>query len=73
MAMEALTQILRDIGVEADDIRADVRLRADLALDSTETASLELELERRFGVKVDLWDAKDFSLSELGALIEAAA
>nr|WP_203950461.1 acyl carrier protein [Microbispora rosea] len=71
--MEALTQILRDIGVEADDIRADVRLRADLALDSTETASLELELERRFGVKVDLWDAKDFSLSELGALIEAAA
>lgn len=71
--MEALRQILRDIGVEEDAIRADVRLRADLALDSTETASLELELERRFGVRVDLWDAKDFSLSELSALIEAEA
>ncbi|WP_432839335.1 AMP-binding protein [Dactylosporangium sp. CA-092794] len=73
MSIEQLSQVLVDLGVEVDDIYPGVRLRAGLALDSVETAELEIELRRQFAVQVDLWDAHDYSLGELAALVEAAS
>jgi 2,3-dihydroxybenzoate-AMP ligase len=72
MSIEALSEVLGDIGVETDDITADLRLRADLGLDSVETTELELELARRFEVRVDLWDTTDYSIGELAALVVGA-
>jgi acyl carrier protein len=68
--MEAIQALLRHIGVaEAELGGPDIRLRADLALDSTETSALELELRESFGVRVDLWDARDYTVGELAALV----
>ncbi len=69
MSIEAIGEVLREVGVTTAEITAEVRLRADLALDSVETSELELELAHRFGLKIDLWDATDYSLGELAALI----
>ena len=69
MGIEHLNDVLREIGIETGQITADARLRADLGLDSVETTELELELGRRFGLKVDLWDTKDHTLAELAALV----
>ncbi|MEV0700108.1 phosphopantetheine-binding protein [Saccharopolyspora sp. NPDC050389] len=65
----ALHEIFQGLGV-VEEIQADTRLQADLGLDSTEITALELELERRFGVRIDLWGATDFSVAELDAVIE---
>ncbi|MEV5535243.1 phosphopantetheine-binding protein [Saccharopolyspora shandongensis] len=66
----ALHEIFRGLGVADEEIQADTRLQADLGLDSTEITALELELERRFGVRIDLWSAADFSVADLDVLIE---
>ncbi|MGW5644440.1 acyl carrier protein [Saccharopolyspora sp. NPDC003752] len=66
----ALHEILQGLGVVDEEIQADTRLQADLGLDSTEITALELELERRFGVRIDLWSATDFSVADLDVLIE---
>ncbi|MDF5753563.1 AMP-binding protein [Spongiactinospora sp. TRM90649] len=73
MRLSHLTGVLTSLGVSADELTPEVRLRADLELSSVETTELELELERRFGVYVDLWDAKDYTLGELAALATAPA
>ncbi|MEU7907457.1 AMP-binding protein [Actinoplanes sp. NPDC049118] len=70
MSIALLQDVLQELGVETEGITADTRLRADLALDSIETAELELALGRRFGVRVDLWDATDYSLVGLAELID---
>jgi 2,3-dihydroxybenzoate-AMP ligase len=68
MRLAHLTGVLSAIGLSANEVTPEVRLRADLELSSVETTELELELERRFGVYVDLWDAKDYTLGELATL-----
>ncbi|WP_218952223.1 phosphopantetheine-binding protein [Amycolatopsis anabasis] len=70
--MGELCEILREIGVEENEIAADRQLRSHLALDSTETVELEEELRRRFGVVVDLWDKHDYTIAELAARIDDA-
>ncbi|WP_016696702.1 AMP-binding protein [Actinoalloteichus spitiensis] len=70
--MEELRRILTELGVEEQEIAPDLRLRAHLALDSTETVELEARLGRDYGVVVDLWDAHDYTLGELSARIEGA-
>ncbi|WP_030228377.1 AMP-binding protein [Actinoalloteichus caeruleus] len=70
--MEELRRILTELGVEEQEIAPDLRLRAHLALDSTETVELEARLGRDYGIVVDLWDAHDYTLGELSARIEAA-
>jgi acyl carrier protein len=67
--MDTLRDILAELGVDPAQLGARTRLRADLGLDSTETTELELELRRRCSTRVDLWDAKDYTLGELAALI----
>ncbi|EMD29319.1 phosphopantetheine-binding protein [Amycolatopsis azurea] len=70
--MSELRGLLAELGVEESDIDADSRIRAHLALDSTETVELEAALRARFGVVVDLWDKHDYSLSELEERIARA-
>ncbi|MEU7176125.1 acyl carrier protein [Micromonospora tulbaghiae] len=70
--MGELREILLGLGFKDSEIAADRRLRAHLALDSTETIELEQELQRRFGIVVDLWDKHDFTVAELVELIESA-
>ena len=72
MSIELLSEVLREIGIRADELTADARLRADLGLDSVETTELELALGHRFGLKIDLWDTKDYALAELAALAAGA-
>jgi 2,3-dihydroxybenzoate-AMP ligase len=67
-----LRSLLRELDVPDEDLATGLRLRADLALDSTDTTQLELELDGRFGVRVDLWDSHDYTLGELSERIEAA-
>jgi 2,3-dihydroxybenzoate-AMP ligase len=72
MSIEQLSEVLGHLGVETGEVTAGTRLRANLGLDSVETTELELELRRRFGVTVDLWDTQDYSLAELAVLVEQA-
>ncbi|WP_243795386.1 hypothetical protein [Saccharopolyspora gloriosae] len=46
-------------------VQHETRLRADLGLDSTETAQLEIELRERSVFNVDLWDSHDYTVAEL--------
>lgn len=72
MSLDHVREILGVLGVEAGGLQPDCRLRSDLALDSTETTELELELRRRFNVRIDLWDKYDYSLEELASRISAS-
>ena len=69
MSVEAVKAILVELGVEEVHLGPDRHLRADLALDSTETTELEIELRRRFNASVDLWDSKDYTIAELARRI----
>lgn len=71
--LNELTEILTGLGVEPGLLTPEARLRSGLALTSAETTELGLELERRFGVKVDLWDAADYNLAELAEAVAGGA
>lgn len=71
--MDVLVSILTRIGVPADDVSEYSHLRADLGLDSTETAELELALALHCSAPVDLWDARDYTLGQLAALIDSSS
>jgi acyl carrier protein len=51
---DALARSLSDLGIEAEEIGPEVRLREDLGLDSTEMVQVSLDLTRRLGVRVRL-------------------
>ncbi|MGW8765420.1 acyl carrier protein [Streptomyces sp. NPDC055815] len=68
--LDELRSILMELGVEEDELTPGCRLRSGLALDSTETAQLELEIEERLRAQVDLWDRHDYSLTELAGVID---
>ncbi|MDF3293946.1 acyl carrier protein [Streptomyces silvisoli] len=71
--MKSVREVLSDI-VDTDtleDAGPDVRLRADLGLNSVETTDLQLELKKQFGLDIDLWDQEDYSLGELAERITA--
>ncbi|MDI6412561.1 acyl carrier protein [Streptomyces albus] len=68
--MQELQDILTGLGFEPELLSPDRRLRAELALSSAETTELGLELERRFGARIDLWDAHDYTLAELAAAVD---
>lgn len=70
---EQVRQILVDIGIENAALRGDARLRADLGLDSTETAQLEIELAERIGVRPNLWDQHDYTVQELTDIADETA
>ncbi len=75
MSMNDVLRALSDIGLDAallDEAGPDVRLRAELGLDSVETTDLQLELKKRFGVEIDLWDQEDYTLGQLAERIAPA-
>ncbi|MEU4806500.1 AMP-binding protein [Actinosynnema sp. NPDC023587] len=70
--MDQLRALLGELGVAESEISRDARIRAHLALDSTETVELQNRLAKRYGVAVDLWDTHDFTLGELSDRIRRA-
>ncbi|WP_078897713.1 acyl carrier protein [Streptomyces rimosus] len=73
--MNDVLRALSDIGLDAallDEAGPDARLRAELGLDSVETTDLQLELKKRFGVEIDLWDQEDYTLAQLAERIAPA-
>ena len=50
----ALASSLGELGIEAEAVSPEVRLREDLGLDSTEMVQVSLDLTRRLGVRVRL-------------------
>jgi acyl carrier protein len=73
MSIDALRQVLLELGVDDGELSSGSHLRADLALDSTQTKDLEIELEARFHTRVDLWAARDYTLEELSRAIDGGA
>jgi acyl carrier protein len=68
-----LVDILENLGIEAEDIRDEARIRADLELDSTDTIEIMLELKRKLGVEVKLESKQDKTVAELVGMVEDAA
>ena len=63
------TALVDQLGIEAELINPNVKLKADLELDSTETVILALEIKKHF--KLDYtFPQEDVSLSELVAFVE---
>ncbi|KNB50303.1 hypothetical protein AC230_23740 [Streptomyces caatingaensis] len=73
--MEDVHRVLTDIGLDPailEEAGPHARLRAELGLDSVETTDLQLELGKRFGLDIDLWDREDYTLADLAGRIAAA-
>jgi len=73
MYLATLTDILVEMGIAADSLTPETRLRADLQLDSTETVEVALQIKRRLGVNIKLEARQDFTLAQVDALIANAA
>ncbi|MFD2416912.1 acyl carrier protein [Amycolatopsis pigmentata] len=73
MLHDGIVDILVDLGVDRGEIEPAVPIREALGLDSTEIVELRLEIKERLGVEVDLTRQADFTVAELGDLVDAAA
>ncbi|WP_216595674.1 acyl carrier protein [Myxosarcina sp. GI1] len=71
-AMNHLKEILKDLGIPKDLIRANAAINRDLQLDSTEIVEISLALKRRLGVKVKLESRQDKTLAEVSDAIASA-
>ncbi len=71
-AMDALKEILTDLGIPEELLHKDALLREDLQLDSTETIEISLALKRKLGVNVKLEGRQDLTLVQLCNRVEAA-
>lgn len=72
MVIDALKDILLDLGIPEESITDTALLRKDLQLDSTETVDISLGLKRRLGVNVKLESRKDMTLAEVCEMIDKA-
>ena len=72
MVMDALKDILVDLGIPEQEITEAALLRKDLQLDSTETVDISLGLKRRFGVNVKLESRKDMTLADVCEMVNSA-
>ena len=72
MVIDALKDILLDLGIPEESITDTALLRKDLQLDSTETVDISLGLKRRLGVNVKLESRKDMTLAEVSEMIGKA-
>ena len=68
-----LVDILENLGIEADDITDEARIRADLELDSTDTIEIMLELKRKLGIEIKLESKQDKTVAELVGMVQQAA
>ncbi len=72
MVIDALKDILIDLGIDEESITDQALLRKDLQLDSTETVEISLGLKRRLGVNIKLESRKDMTLAEVGNMVDQA-
>jgi len=72
MVIDALKDILLDLGISEESIKDTALLRKDLQLDSTETVEISLGLKRRLGVNVKLESRKDITLAEVCDMVDKA-
>ncbi|MBV8887110.1 MAG: acyl carrier protein [Chroococcidiopsidaceae cyanobacterium CP_BM_RX_35] len=72
MVIDALKDILLDLGIPEESITDTALLRKDLQLDSTETVDISLGLKRRLGVNIKLESRKDMTLAEVCDMIDKA-
>ena len=71
-AMNHLREIIRDLGIPKDLIRANALINRDLQLDSTEIVEISLALKRRLGIRVKLESRQDKTLAEVSEAIALA-
>ena len=71
-AINHLQEILKDLGIPKDLIRANALIYRDLQLDSTEIVEISLALKRKLGVKVKLESRQDKTLAEVCETIASA-
>ncbi|CAL9310230.1 phosphopantetheine-binding protein [Streptomyces sp. NPDC052644] len=64
--------VLTDLGIAAELLRGDARLRADLGLDSVDLSQLQVELAEAHGVRFDPWTGHDPTVREVAALVREA-
>ncbi|MEU3822753.1 AMP-binding protein [Streptomyces sp. NPDC030392] len=64
--------VLTDLGIAAELLRGDARLRADLGLDSVDLSQLQVELAEAHGVRFDPWTRHDPTVREVAALVREA-
>jgi acyl carrier protein len=67
--MNALKEILVDLGIEAEAISEDKLLKGNLSLDSTELVQISLDLKRRFGVDVPFESREDVTVGHVCELV----
>lgn len=68
--MDALINILNELGVPADQLKPDSLLFRDLQLDSAEIVEVSVALKQRFDIKVKLEARQDRTLAEVCDLID---
>ncbi|MGX4607795.1 acyl carrier protein [Priestia sp. JNUCC 25] len=62
MIFEAIKEILLELGIPEEEIKEEALLKSDLALDSTETVQIALEMKRHFNAVIKLESNQDFSI-----------
>ena len=69
----ALTAALTELGIPADRLTDETRLREDLELDSTELVQLSLEMARLLNVRVKFEGNMDLTFSKACHLVLSAS
>ena len=70
--MNALTNILYELGIPKDELKPNSFLYKDLQLDSTEIVEVAVALKQKFGVRIKLEGRLDRTLSEVCNLISSS-
>lgn len=65
MVYEKLKDIIVDLGIPEEEIHESAYLKRDLALDSTETVQISLELKKQFGVQIKIASLDDKTLKDI--------
>ena len=70
--MNALTNILYELGIPKDELKPNSFLYKDLQLDSTEIVEVAVALKQKFDVRIKLEGRLDRTLSEVCNLISSS-
>lgn len=67
--MDALKEILVELGIEQDAISEGALLKGNLSLDSTEMVQISLDIRKRFGVDVAFESREDVTVGQVCELV----
>ncbi|KPC72470.1 acyl carrier protein [Laceyella sacchari] len=71
MVYEKFKEMIVALGIPAEEVHENAYLRQDLALDSTETVQLSLELKKQFGVQVKIAAREDKTVKDICDLVKS--